>query len=163
MGAAVESYCKVSAITSSNGRQYFNVGYTAANYNDVIVLCGVPGINFMQAAKSKNVIIDSVSITHVGTVGVELTYIFLANAGSVAHLPHHTTAKAVDTVWYNQIGFQCYPEPGDIWLTIWPTGYAGTDDMTIIIRGWIEGGGLVEPNIQPVSVEGYKWPLQRRY
>ena len=167
MGAAAQGTAQISPVFDNQGRRWFNMPYTAPNYNDTLVWCSTSN-TVWDVANENSLVVTNVEILHEGTVGVELTYIYLATGAGgqqVVYLPHHTTAKAVDVHAVSNLNAFVNTNTlalGQIWLTIWPTGYVNTDDMTIFIRGYIQGTpqtGIV----QAVSVEGYKWPLQRRY
>jgi len=163
MGAAVLVALEICQNPSNAGRQYFAMGFQAPNYNDTYVYCSLPR-QLHDMGMGKVVMATNVEIQHIGTIGVELSYIWLQCAGqAIAYMPHHTTTKAVDLVAYEPNAFidmnkleVDYP-----FFNLYLTGGIATDDLVITVRGYIEStpvGG--EPSY--VSLEGYKWPLVRR-
>jgi len=163
MGAAVLVALEICQNPSNAGRQYFAMGFQASNYNDTFVWCDLPK-QLHDAGLGKLVLVTNVEIQHIGTIGVEFNYLWLVCAGqAVAYMPHHTTTKAVDLSAYEPNAFLNMDKLAaeQEFLCLYPSGYIATDDLVIIVRGYIESTPLAgEPSY--VSLEGYKWPLVRR-
>jgi hypothetical protein len=149
----------------SDGRRYFVVSYNASNFNDTSINCRYPTGAFSDGdAIGANVIVTGVSFQYATSVGAVLRpYITVSGDPLVyVQLCAYATAYALD---YHHI--QCEVPLGptltanNALLGVLPSGYAATDDLLITIIGYLQSTAS-QPHPLPVSLEGYKWPLNRR-
>ena len=134
------------------------------------VVCRVPQV-FIDNAGSNSVTITNVDLMYTddnSAGGVLLGYPFVQVTPSmVAYLDCHVTAAQKYTIW-NFTNLEVAAEASMVNTTtqmIWvglTSGHAAADSLYVMLRGYIESARLA-PELQAVSVEGYKWPLQRRF
>ena len=152
-----------------NGRRHFSLVYSATMTDDY-VLARMPQ-TFLDNASTHSVTVTNVDIFYTdqdaaGTVNLGYPFITM-NGNSAAYLNCPVTSAKKYTV-FNFTNLEAGVEASMMRSTstlAWigtVTGHAATDECALYIRGYIESVRLA-PELQAVSVEGYKWPLQRRY
>ena len=149
----------LEAYWSHQGRRWFRAYYAQANFNDVIVV-GRPPAALLVESQDCNLKITRFSVGYVGQIGVVLDPILVGNS----YLQPHTTALASEWTNYDGIEIPIQREAltatSDNFVRVYPTGYLATDDIALEVLGYIESTQVV-PHAQPVTVEGYRWPLKR--
>jgi len=99
--------------------------------------------------------------------GIRLGYPFIAfGLTNICYLREYTTtAGAYDAVTWENLELsvqadQIQTGAAFLWIGLM-TGMAATDIFTMTVRGYLEANRQQEMT-QPVTLEGYKWPLVRR-
>ena len=126
------------------GRRYFTVSYVADDWNDVDVrMTDFGSLSIFKAAK-RVVHFSGLEFIVTGTVGVLVSAGF-DWIGSALVMGEWLTTKASDTSGYIPVDLTV---PADAirtpdashayWLILTTSGYAATDDMSVMVWGWIE-------------------------
>ena len=118
-----------------------------------------------KVALGGNIVVTHVNLM-IGAVagGMKLEQTYVASP-TPCYLAYHVTTNTTEGVSWDNIDvcsdIGSFDETARArWVSIYHSAGAAGDAFDITIRGFIEHP-LEET--QPVSVEGYKWPLQRRY
>jgi len=126
------------------GRRYFTVSYVATNWNDVDVrMTDFGSLSIFKAAK-RVVHFSGLEFNVAGTVGIIVRPNF-DWIGSELVMGDWITTVASDTSGQIPVDLTV---PADairtpdishvFWLKLATTGYAATDDMSVMVWGWIE-------------------------
>ena len=149
------------------GRRHFYYSYAAPNYNDTVVLCFCPQ-ELLDAARDMNLVITHLTIVHTGTIGMQTEYVLLGvDQMRLESLENWTTTRAQDVKNYSEIDLHLRPRmlnANTAWVQVWPkaASYVATDDLFIIVRGYIESNLEVGPSPMPVAVNELNvWPWKR--
>lgn len=156
----------IEPLWSSSWERWFAFRFLAIDYNDTLVYALYPDVIISESMGCR-VRVTGITIGHVGTIGVVLSpYIETSETGDACaiRLSTFVTTLATEYRSYNMLDIPIKRErmtTVNALCGVVPTGYAPTDDMIITATGYISR----EPQIsyvQPVSVEGFRWPLARR-
>ena len=146
----------------TDGRRYFGARFQpAAAYNTTPVIAYWPQQLF-DLAKDLNVRITQLFTVHAATIGVQITPFFGSVAGQMYIEPHTTTA-AMDYFTWRQLDIPLgTPASINTYLVqLTMAGYGVADIIQLGVVGYLASTAR-EPQMQSVSLEGYKWPLTRR-
>ena len=136
--------------------------YTASDFNDTFVGCRLPP-ELANALPTRRVVLDSVRIGVLSAaVGVTLS---VETNWPFGFIGAYTTVRVRDVAAFNDTNQMLNPSAvadGTAWIQIHTGNYGANDDLYVEVLGHNELYDLVGVVAQPVSLEGYKWPLVRR-
>ena len=148
------------------GRRHWQLTFTVNNFNSTSVMAYMPQF-LLDQAQGKTLVIEDIALQMTCKVGMYCDYVMIyADQTIVLYLDDTwTVARKPETRSFSDLRFHCNPgliQPGSVFFAVYPHAatYDATDDMVLIVRGYIEGAQVTET--MPVSLEGYKWPLVRR-
>lgn len=160
---------------SIQGRQYFAISWSGLP-DAVFVRCTFPAA-LQEQARGRSIFLTDLDISYwdadsTGGIYSALDYIFLTSGtiGYTVYLASFTTGpgRYFGHQWHDINasfeGMILNTGVSSIYLNAMTGIDAVNDSITLVLRGYIEKSALIEPpmGLQPVSVEGYKWPLTRR-
>ena len=156
---------------SIDGRIGFGCRWQPAiPYNTTPVMAYLPVAELADAyAKHCHLRLTHLYVMHAATIGVLVTPIINTVGGAMYLEPWTTTAALSVNAWRNlDIPLAAAdPAAAGYCLQLTMAGYGPADIVQLGVVGYIESTteGAAPgktPPIQPVSLEGYKWPLTRR-
>lgn len=152
---------------SNSGRRHFMLEFVLLNYNDTFLEGRWPTGSAGQLLGC-NLKITDLSIRHEGTIGVVMNPQIPGNTvGNGVYLHTFVTAYAIDQVHYAvevPILVARASNPALDVFIIEVVGPVATDDILVTVVGYTENTPS-EPQgapVQPVIIEGYRWPLVKR-
>ena len=144
----------------TDGRRYFIARFQpAAAYNTTPVIAYWPQ-QLIDLAKDLNVRITQLYIVHAATIGVQITPYFYA-VNTQMYVEPHTTTAAMDYFTWRQLDIPLSSTTTGSIVSLTMAGYGPADIIQLGIVGYLASTAR-EPQMQSVSLEGYKWPLTRR-
>ena len=144
----------------TDGRRYFGARFQpAAAYNTTPVIAYWPQ-QLIDLAKDLNVRITQLYIVHAATIGVQITPYFYA-VNTQMYVEPHTTTAAMDYFTWRQLDIPLSSTTTGSIVSLTMAGYGPADIIQLGIIGYLASTAR-EPQMQSVSLEGYKWPLTRR-
>jgi len=146
------------------GRKHFNVEWVAPNFNDTLIECRMVK-ELLDQALDRDIVITNIEIHYAGQIGTTFHWIYVYQGSrTIGQIPLFVSAAVEEDHPYSNLNMHIAPrlssDTSNI-LVLYPVSYAATDDIDIFLRGYIEDTQTTH-ELQPVSLEGYKWPLARR-
>jgi len=143
-------------------RRFAAVYYASGSAAADTLTCAIP-TQLLSESIGGNIVVTNLEVLISATAaGIKFQQVYVAAPTSIP-LKYAVSVNTVECIAWNNIDIACSPDlftqySKDYW--IWITYKTGTlgDDYQIYVRGYIETPLLIEP----VSLEGYKWPLVRR-
>ena len=147
-----------------NGVRYFGVNYshTAAAAADTL-FCAIPEALYKEALGGIMVVTNAEVQISSAAGGIKLNLVYVA-APTPVYLEYKVSVNTTETIVWNNINAACSTEAFSetakaYWGWLGFTTATAGDTFGFALRGFI----ITPEDAMPVSVEGYKWPLQRRY